>query len=165
MNLNSVVCSVINQLVIVRQFHENCYRLAFIVTIGQMIVSFHLIDYYYQFIFCYILGWTFHFVLWISQYSSMHYLQNPLIQYALGVLYIKQYKLLTLGTESWFSELDIHFLNANKPPKNISLGDCASSEYPCYSLLILIFQVVTESVLENARILIMHLVWAIIPDM
>ena len=94
-------CSVINQLVIVRQFHENCCRLAFIVTIGQMIVSFQLIDYYYQFIFCYILGWTFHFVLWISQYSSMHYLQNPLIQYALGVLYIKQYKLLTLGTESW----------------------------------------------------------------
>ena len=49
-------------------------------------------------------------------------------------------------------------LNASNPPKNIALGDCASSEYPYYSLLILVFQVVTESVLENARILIMHLV-------
>ena len=48
-------------------------------------------------------------------------------------------------------------LDANNPPIFLR-GDCGSSEYPYYSLLILVFQVVTESVLENARILIMHLV-------
>ena len=48
-------------------------------------------------------------------------------------------------------------LNASNPPIFLQ-GDCGSSEYPYYSLLILVFQVVTESVLENARILIMHLV-------
>ena len=50
------------------------------------------------------------------------------MQYDLGVLYIKTIQVFTLGTVSCFSELDIHCLNANDPPKNIALWDCARSE-------------------------------------
>ena len=50
------------------------------------------------------------------------------MQYDLGVLYIKTIQVFTLGTVSCFSELDIHCLNANNPPKNIALWDCARGE-------------------------------------
>ena len=54
------------------------------------------------------------------------------MQYDLGVLYIKTIQVFTLGTVSCFSELDIHCLNANNPPKNIALWDCARSELGCF---------------------------------
>ena len=52
-----------------------------------------------------------------------------------GSLLKKQYKLLALETVSCFSELDIHCLNANNPPNNIALWDCASSDYYSVSKL------------------------------
>ena len=45
-----------------------------------------------------------------------------------GFFTSKQYKLLTHWAASCFSELDIHCLNANNPPKITVSWDCASSE-------------------------------------